>query len=131
MATNVLQKYADDLQKMKQEVQVSVQEYQKAYKSCQDKRKAIEVRLDEVIRERKQYHWKFFKAAKDIFLLFFRMRKSQEQILKAIAPVNEYLRCMQSEVILKEQLKEAEEEEAIAAQNFEEAKKTYSKLCSL
>ena len=131
MATNVLQKYADDLQKMKQEVQVSVQEYQKAYKSCQDERKAIEVRLNEVIRERKQYHWKFFKAAKDILLLFFRMRKRQEQILKAIAPVNEYLRCMQSEVILKEQLKEAEEKEIIAAKDLEAAKNAYNKLCSL
>ena len=131
MAVKVLQKYENDIQKMKQEVQISMQEFQKAYSVCKNERNTIEVRLNEVTQKRKQYHWQFFKSARDIILLFFKPKKTQGEILQAITPVNEYLKCLQAEAILKEQLQDAEEEEKIAAQNFEEAKKAYNKLSSL
>ena len=131
MAARLLQKYESEITKMKQEVEISVQEYQKSYMSCQNERKSLETRLKEVQANKKKNHKLFLCVAKDVVCLFFKRKKTKEQILQAISPINTYITCTEAEIKLKEQLQTAIENEECAANELEVAKSILRKISEL
>lgn len=116
---------------MYEETQQAMTEARTNLKNEKEIRKRIENQLNECESQAEQSRKEFLKAAKLIAVMAFKKPKSYTEVSAAIQPVNCYITMVQQISVIKKQLTAAIEDEKIATQEYNVAKKQFEQMASI
>ena len=124
---SVPEKYKETISEMRADAEEAVNSAQKEYAAKNEARVNLETQLSEMEKRKEDNYAKFWNVAKEFVKLliksFFKRRATMESFMRAIHPVNEYVKCSTWIKETNEQLNKAKSEEENAQYKLKSAKR--------
>jgi len=124
---NVLEKYEETISEMKADVEATITSANETYEAKRKARVNLETQLSELKKIKEENYSKFLNVAKEFVKLliksFFKRRATIESFMRAIHPVNEYIKYSNWIDETNKQLQEAKREEGKAQRELSSALK--------